>query len=82
VANKVEVRTEWCPECNSQCGWCSGNAIMMRAVGCATIFPRQGKCEMGEKLKGTTCQTCDGSGKVQVRREILRTAHLNGVSND
>lgn len=68
---RVEVREELCPECYAECGWCSGNTLMMREIGCATLFPKNGKCEMGQKLKGTTCSTCDSSGKVKVRREIL-----------
>lgn len=68
---RVEVREERCPECYMQCGWCSGNVLMMREVGCTTIFPKKGKCPKGEAVKGTKCSTCDGSTKVQVRREIL-----------
>lgn len=66
-----EIRTEPCPECWQQCGWCSANRIMCRSVGCATIFPKKGKCEKGEAEKGKKCGTCDGSGRVKVRREII-----------
>lgn len=69
-----EERVEYCPECYRECGWCSGNVIMMREIGCATIFPRKGKCDKGNALKGTKCGTCDGGGKVLVRREIIGSA--------
>ncbi len=68
----AEVRTEACPECWQQCGWCSANRLMCRSVGCATMFPKKGKCEKGEQEKGKRCGTCDGSGKVKVRREIIK----------
>jgi hypothetical protein len=68
---RVEFVKENCPECFAQCGWCAGNVLMMRDSGCCTIYPKKGKCKGGEAVKGTTCATCDGSTKVQVRREIL-----------
>ena len=68
----LEIRTEYCPECSQECGWCSANRLMCRSVGCATIFPKKGKCEKGEQEKGRQCGTCDGSGKVKVKREIIK----------
>ncbi len=72
----VSVRTELCPECHEECGWCSAHRMNCREVGCmVNRGPGAGQkrtgCEKGEAEKGKQCGTCDGSGRVQVRREIL-----------
>src|SRR3546814_17172848 len=72
----VETREEPCPECHQLCGWCSWYRHKARASGCGC--PQHGRrryrCTKAEAVKGTECNTCDGSRKVMVRREITRAA--------
>lgn len=70
---RVTERVEDCPECHEVCGWCSWYRKAAREIGCGSQAPGRvrNKCEKAEALKGTDCGTCDGSGKIRVRREIL-----------
>jgi len=61
-----------CPECHAQCWWCSQYRWIVRETGCATVYPRKGKCQQGEAAKGTACSTCDGSRQVTVTRTVTR----------
>ena len=60
-----------CPECYQECGWCSWFMANARAGGCGVSGKRK-KCKWGEDAKGKPCGTCDGSGFVNVRMEIVR----------
>lgn len=59
-----------CPECYALCGWCSWYRMNARVAGCG-VGGRK-KCEDGEAERGKTCSTCDGSGYVMVRMEIVK----------
>lgn len=78
---RVVVEVEDCPECHEVCEWCSWYRKNARAHGCGCPPPprsggRRKPCEQAEALKGTQCGTCDGSGKVMVRREYLVSPDL------
>lgn len=60
-----------CPECHEECGWCSWYRMNARDAGCGVGGKRK-KCTWGEDAEGKPCGTCDGSGFVNVRMEILR----------
>lgn len=72
------IRTEPCPECYAECGWCSAYRMNCREVGCMSqpYGRRKHKCAKGEAVKGERCGTCDGSGRIAVRREILRVKQV------
>jgi hypothetical protein len=61
-----------CPSCHELCGWCSWYAKNARSAGCGLSVPSgygyrtKRRCEWGEQLKGTTCQTCSGSERVRL----------------
>jgi len=62
-----------CPECYAECVWCSWYRMNARETGCG-CRDRKGKrlrCEKGEAERGKSCSTCDGSGWVQVKTEIV-----------
>lgn len=59
-----------CPECHEQCGWCSWYRMNARHSGCGSMG--RVKCEKGEAERGKACGTCDGSGWVEVRAEIVK----------
>lgn len=59
-----------CPECYAMCGWCSWYRHLARKHGCGA--GPKGKCKEAEAERGKTCSTCDGSGYVMVRMEIVK----------
>jgi hypothetical protein len=61
-----------CPTCHELCGWCSWYAKNARGAGCGLGVPSghgyrtRHRCEWGEQLKGTKCETCGGAEKVRL----------------
>ena len=65
-----------CPECYQICGWCSWYVKHMRTTGCGCppapgATHKRVACEFAESKKGTACSTCDGSGRVSERVELV-----------
>lgn len=75
----ASITVEDCPECQEQCVWCSATRRMCREIGCATQFYHERKCAKGKAEKGKKCATCDGGGKVTMRREIIAPSHDNST---
>jgi len=70
---RISVVSIPCPECYQRCYWCGWHRMNACKIGCGGTKPdgKPLKCEKGEALKGTQCGTCDGSGKVTERRELI-----------
>lgn len=79
---------ERCPECHSQCGWCSQYVWIIRGLGCCSQWPKKGKalCDLAEKERGATCATCGtpanttSGGSLMVERRIVQ--RISGVENN
>lgn len=69
VARSITRQVD-CPECHLFCSWCACYASNAREAGCGLSAPTgaglrsKRRCDWGERLKGTSCGTCDGSGRV------------------
>lgn len=71
---KVTTKRAPCPECHQECGWCSWYRKNARLSGCGASGRK--RCEEGEAQRGKKCSTCDGSGFVTMRIEIVSATEV------